>query len=381
MELKKQIIRVTGKPPYCNTGVQRTRFFMDAFITLDTFYLHVKYPYRDVFDRWFSPVANLDYRILKQGQLVDDFVVRNGSSGYKVSVWDHDARAYLSEQVDEKCGEGKGMGVWIQLGPKFLIEHSDNLHQAVKEFAYSIGILKDYPISISRIDIAIDLLNVSMADQNVNTWSQNWVGRSKLSGVFYNSRTGILETLYIGSRKSPVFLRLYDKVAQSIAEGDIEYWKDVWKGFEGAVTRVEWEIKPKDGNFSGDLKDFSLFNGFSIRELLNYLMDWGRLCEPDPDDTNRRRWKDSEFWSSLRSIVELWADGITWPTSRFGKEFHGLSEAYIKFVSGTISGAMARFNEDNPTISELLTGLDSKGETWEKIKRKAESKASVIRKL
>ena len=75
---------------------------------------------------------------------------------------------------------------------------------------------------------------------------------------------------------------------------------DVWGNFQGPVTRIEWEVKPNDGNFSDDLKDLSLFNGFSIRELMNYLIDWGRLCDPNPNDSNRRRWNDSQFWADLK---------------------------------------------------------------------------------
>ena len=33
----------------------------------------------------------------------------------------HDARVFLTDDVDEKRGDGNGMGIWVQLGPKFLI--------------------------------------------------------------------------------------------------------------------------------------------------------------------------------------------------------------------------------------------------------------------
>lgn len=354
---------------------------MNGFVTIDTLYLHIKYPYRDVFDYWYEPVKNLDTRILKTGVVHDDLVIKNGSCGYKVSVWKHDARIYLTDQVDEKCGEGKGMGAWLQLGPKFMIEHMDNIHEAVKEFLDGVGILGNYPISITRLDLAVDMLGVSIQDQNINDWSDNWVGRSKLSGIFKNSRTGNLETFYIGSRKSPVFLRVYDKVAQSFNDGDYFYWQDVWEGYQGPVTRVEWEIKPKVGNFSEDLKDFSKFNGFSVRELLNYLLDWGRLCEPNPNDSNNRRWKDAPFWAHLRSLVEAWRKDIDWPTSRLGKEFHGISEEYVKFVSGTLSGAMSRFDPMDPSFVNLFEKLDEFGEPINKITKRAQEKAEIIKRI
>ena len=273
------------------------------------------------------------------------------------------------------------MGAWIQLGPKFLLHHQTDLQGAVKRFLLSIGIIREYPLSITRLDIAVDLIGVSMRDQNINKWSEDWVGRSKLSAIYRNSRTGSLETINIGSRNSPVFLRIYDKVAQAIAEGDFLYWFDIWKVNDKPVTRVEWEIKPKKGNFPNDLVDFSLFNGFSVRELLNYLMDWGRLCDPIPTDSNNRRWPDSKFWSDLRGFIEIWRENINWPTSRYGKDFHGISPGYLKFVSGTLSGAMARLSENDPTMLSMFEELQRRGESLESIHRKAKMKAAVYKRL
>ena len=355
--------------------------FMEGFITIDTLYLHMKYPKRDIFDKYFRYVEGVDTRILKEGCVKGDFVIRNGSSGYKLSIWQHDARVFLTDQVDEKCGEGMGMGTWIQLGPKFLLENINDLQAAVFDFLLELGIEDYFPINLTRIDIALDCLGVAMIDQNLEFWKNGWVGRSKVSKVYYNSRTGLLESLYIGSRKSPILLRVYDKVAQSITEGDYQYWLDVWKNFEGPVTRIEWEVKTKDGNFSNRLINFEKFDSSAIRELMNYLLDWGRLCTPGQSDSNRNRWEDSPLWSETRQFVAKWSKGIFWPISRYGKEYHGVSDAYMKFLSGAISGGIAKTNPNNPNIKGLFEGLDEFGETLEKIHRVAEMKARRIKRL
>lgn len=354
---------------------------MNGFVTIDTLYLHVKYPKGDIFDNYYRYVSDVDTRILREGCVVGDFVVKTGSSGYKISVWQHDARVFLTDQVDDKCGEGMGMGIWIQLGPKFLLENINCLQASVGDFLSALGIKDIYPISITRIDIAIDCLGLAMVDQDVDFWKNGWVGRSKLSKVFYNSRTGRLESLYIGSRKSPILLRVYDKIAQSVADGDYQYWNDVWKDFDGPVTRIEWEVKTKDGNFSDDLKNFKDFNGFSIRELMNYLLDWGRLCTPNPSDSNRNRWEDSPLWVELRELVAKWANGVDWPTSRYGKEFHGISMAYLKFLGGTFSGGMAKLTPNEPSIIGLIDGLESYGIPLEKLRQIAVRKAELIKRL
>jgi hypothetical protein len=356
-------------------------FVMNGLVHIDSLYLVVKYPYMDVFKYWYRHAERAEYRILKKGIQHGDFIVKGGASCYKVSVWQHDARAFFTDQVDETLGENKGSGIWVQLGPKFLIHNINNLHEAVKEFLKSLGIRGDHPIKINRLDIAMDLFGVSMQEQDLSFWQKAWVGRSKVSGFILNSRTGQLETIYIGSRNSAIFLRVYDKLAQAIKEGEILYWLDIWKDNEGTVTRIEWVIKPDEGKFSDNLKDFSLFDDRAIRETLNYLIDWGRLCIPNPVDCNNRRWQDAPLWKQARTLVVEFSKGVDWPCSRYGKEFHGISDDYVKFLSGTVSGGMARFGLDKPSMRMLIEGLENNGHSLEAIQRVAEKKAAIIKRL
>ena len=110
---------------------------------------------------------------------------------------------------------------------------------------FEIGVMGDWPIRIRRIDIALDLFGVEMAKQDIEMWRNGWVGRAGISSYFFNPKSGKLETINIGARTSAIYLRIYDKIAQAEAEGDIEYWRDVWNGYSGPVTRIEWEVKPK----------------------------------------------------------------------------------------------------------------------------------------
>ena len=146
------------------------------------------------------------------------------------------------------------------------------------------------------------------------------------------------------------------------------------------MTRVEWEVKPNKGGFE-EFEDFDNLCELQIVKLLNYLVEWGRACIPDLDDSNNRRWKVSEFWNRVLSAAEDWADGITWPTSRKGKEFKGISEGYLRGVAGTVSGAMARLNTEKPSLFQMLTHLEEHGLGLEKIQRDAEKKAEIISRL
>ena len=218
-----------------------------------------------------------------------------------------------------------------------------------------------------------------MQNQDITFWAKNWVGRSKVSAFFNNSKTGALETINIGKRTSSVFLRIYDKLAQAIKEGDVIYWLDIWGVTPKAVTRVEWQVRPVEGGFT--IQDFQILNGAHVQELLNYLITWGRLCEPDTDNLNRSRWKDAEFWKILREIVDGWLKEIYWPASRLGKEFKAISDAYIRSLCGVMTSGMARLSVDLPSLYGMLDGLEKYGVRMEDINQKAIYKAKVFSKL
>ncbi len=355
---------------------------MKYVVSVDTLYLNVKYPRRDVFERWSMVIEGCDSRRLKKGVVEGDFVVRGGSTGYKTSVWSHDIRAFLTDEVDELRGEGLGMGIWVQIGPKFILDHppGNELGEAVKKFLSEIGVKGEWPIRITRIDVALDLFGVEMANQDIEMWRQGWVGRAGVSRIHFNPNSGKLETINIGSRRSAVYLRIYDKVAQAEADGDILYWRDVWNGYSGPVTRIEWEVKPNKGGFE-EFKDFDKFRQLQIVKLLNYLVEWGRLSIPNPNDSNNRRWEVSDFWKIVVSAAEDWANGIPWPTSRLGKEFKGISEGYLRCVAGNVSGAMARLDPENPNLFGMLTIMEDYGLGLPKIQKDADAKAEIIKRL
>ncbi len=355
---------------------------MKYAVSVDTLYLNVKYPRKDVFERWVRVIQGCDSRELKNGVPERDFVVRGGSAGYKVSVWSHDIRAFLTEEVDELRGEGLGMGIWIQIGPKFLLDHPPGKEhrEAVREFLFALGVKGDWTTRITRIDIALDLFGVELANQDIEMWRNGWVGRAGVSSSFFNSESGQLETINIGSRRSAIYLRIYDKVAQAKAEGDIFYWRDVWNGYLGPVTRIEWEVKPKRGGFE-ELEDFDKLCESQIVKLLNYLVEWGRLSIPNPNDSNNRRWEVSDFWKSVLAAAEDWADGITLSTSRMGKEFKGITDGYLRGLAGTLSGAMARFTPENPNLFNMLSNMDDYGFGLGKIQKDAEAKAEIIKRV
>ena len=111
--------------------VSRGAVLQNGFLGLDSLYVVLEYPAADVFQFWRSFIGDLDNARLHGGIVVDDFVVRRGANGYKLSVWDGDARLFLTDRVESLLAgtdaEGQGMGVMLQLGPKWLRENGDIL--------------------------------------------------------------------------------------------------------------------------------------------------------------------------------------------------------------------------------------------------------------
>jgi hypothetical protein len=78
------------------------------------------------------------------------------------------------------------------------------------------------------------------------------------------------------------------------------------------------------------------------------------------------------------SAIIDWPKDTSWPMSRKGKEFKGISEEYIRSVAGTLSGGMARLNPEYPTLFSMLSKLEDFGSGIEEIQKEAENKADVF---
>jgi hypothetical protein len=163
-----------------------------------------------------------------------------------------------------------------------LVDHNSDLQDSVDDLLLSVGACASNPIKIKQIGLSMDILGFPLKSLNQFDFTLGWVGRSNMSNLEFNSENNDLETVLIGSlgrslkEQSPVILRRFDKVAHIAKSGDMFYWLDIWKDFNGPVTCLEWQVKPFDGNFADGLKQFDLFSDFEIIKLLVYLLKWGR---------------------------------------------------------------------------------------------------------
>ncbi|MDK3160764.1 hypothetical protein QPK87_30025 [Kamptonema cortianum] len=368
-----------------------------GYLGPDSLYLVLEYPHRDVFDFWSGLIPDLYDRRLHVGIPADDYVIRKGSLGYKLSVWDGDARIYITDRVEAALADtsaaGQGMGVMLQLGPRWLVRFGDALSPErlrLNVFAqlalFGIRNADQYPARINRLDIALDVVGLALNTFSIDEWRRGWVGYASQKMFHDSSLTGQLEGFSIGSSSGAVRFKVYDKAAQSIKIHESRFWRSVWNVADDDpvdVARFEWSIKPFQGHFTNlrYLADFT-FEGFL--DLLNYAsIKWGRLCVPSPDDSNQTRWPMAPLWLHIRQMIDEWSlnyDGIARRDYDLRPD---LNDSYLKTVTGWVGGLMARLGienkDDRPaSIFDALTHLESSGFT---ILERAQQKWAVLSRL
>ena len=162
-------------------------------------------------------------------------------------------------------------------------------------------------VRFSRIDLALDeyegLVNFNDIIGKIDRGEH--VGRCRSFKVIagrdsYGEHTGT--TIYMGSNKSDVMLRVYEKNYERQQKG-YEVDADIWNRWE-LVLKHE-----KANDFVAELLD----NGYSFGGFLKgVLADLIRFVEPS-NDSNKRRWEHSSWWVDFLEGVE--------PIQLRGKEY------------------------------------------------------------
>ena len=384
-------------PGYVTQGLK----LQTGFLGVDSLYLVLEYPSVDVYENWLQAIGSLDNSELFKGIVVDDFVVRRGLLGYKLSVWDGDARLLLTDRVDEAIQgtplEGQGLGMMLQLGPKWLRVYGDVLSpDRFREYIYAqlviFGVPEpiEYPCRINRLDIALDVIGLEVASLSVDEWNEQWVGYAAPNSTFYSSRTRMLETINIGKSSAGLRFKVYDKQVESIKNGTSDFWRSVWKLNENddltPVARFEWSFKCYQAKYvdMSYLTDFT-FEGFM--RLLNYAtVKWGSLRVPQADQKNKKRWPLAPLWEEVRRLIDDWTFNFKEYAWREYDYQPDLKPSYLRSAVGWISGLMARVGLENGTVNgadlqEVFDLLESEGFSHDDISGKAANKWQVLFRL
>lgn len=385
-------------PPQAPRPVSRGAKLQSLFIGIDSLYLVIEYPHDDVFNIW-SEIINhdLDYIRLKRNVLYEDYVIRGGANGYKLSVWDVDARLYMTNEVNDNLvgtsREDHGMGLMLQLGPKWLrthenLENIDQFRLAIFAQLSFFGVRQPhkFPIRLNRIDIALDIANLTGVNTPNGSWINDWVGYATKQNL--HVRNGKFEGLSVGTSSGAVRFKIYDKVSEASKTGDLSFWLSVWdypQNIEN-VFRFEWTIKAYQAGFNG-MKYLHDLTTEGLYSVLNYAsLKWGRLCIPEEEDANRSRWELHPVWEAVQEFIMDWNGQFIGCLSREYEMKPDLGESYIKSLVGWLSGFQARLAIEQETgepasMYDVLTYLSEVGYSISDIKDLSSTKLALLQRL
>lgn len=186
-------------------------------------------------------------------------------------------------------------------------------------------------VSFSRIDLALDEFEglISFDDVIGKIERGEHVGRCRAFKVIAGrdsdgNHTGT--TIYMGSNKSDVMLRVYEKNYERQQKG-YEVNAEIWNRWE-LVLRHE-----KANSFVLEL----LGNGYNFGELFKgVLSDLIRFVEPS-NDSNKRRWAVSPWWAEFLEAVE--------PIKLQGREYQPTLAKTLNWVEASTLTAIKGLSE------------------------------------
>jgi hypothetical protein len=400
--------RAEGAKPVINNDTDNPRTvsrglkLQNVFLGVDSLYLVIEYPHADIYEYWAAAVTSLADARLYQGVPHGNMLVRRGALGYKLSVWSGDSRLFITDRVNDKLIDsyeaGQGMGLMLQLGTKWLQTHADftsydalaaPIFALLREFKLEKP--ENYPLRINRLDVALDVAGLAVADFSVDEWREGWVGRASGKHFYDDNKTGKLSGLAIGSSEGAVRFKVYDKFLEASKTHDLYFWLSVWleNGLDyasldgAAVARFEWSFKPHEAKFV-NMRYLSDYTFDKLKELLNYVtLSWGRLCLPE-NDSNQSRRQAHPLWVKIRRMmIEEWnIDHV----GRAKRDYHtapDLNAAYMNSVTGWLGGLMARLGLANGynRPADLVEALRLAERESKPIVQKAIEKWEVLSRL
>ena len=147
----------------------------------------------------------------------------------------------------------------------------------------------------SRVDWAIDdrsgllTLDAIKASREAGGLVSRWQSFDLVENYKTSGGPCLGWTVYMGSRSSEAFCRIYDKAGEQRRKG---------RNVEGSWVRLELETK---GKFADRLAREYLAKGSGA--ILGQITRRVRFCEPGKD-SNKRRWKACAWWLSFVGSVK-----------------------------------------------------------------------------
>lgn len=270
--------RIDVLPPYSNRGVENT---LQSGLRACVDWLQVT----------FKNVQNLQQIIDILGLDMEDFTeFENGKYGYHSHIRFGHIAIYYSSDLEHFHLEisGQGCREYEQFG--------------THDWVTLLGLILMLDVNITRFDIAIDDFKGYFTFPQLIKKIKKGHVRSRFrkariqESVELNDGSTAGTTIYFGSPKSEIQVRIYDKLQERLSAGKtLEDGVEVW-------NRTEIQLRDKRALTAA----FELVeNIYSVGPLVQgILRNYVLFCNPKGEDTNKSRWDISKFWLKFLDNVE-----------------------------------------------------------------------------
>lgn len=211
----------------------------------------------------------------------------HGSNGYEWLLYNHEFALMVGNWIKPISRPSVMMSIrsetlW-RLGVKKSI-------QMILDYLVSAG-GKISTIKLSRVDLCVDVI---MPEACWSLEILNYsVSRCNKIAAYMGNKIEKLQTIEIGTRKSPIMARLYDKPLEIIEKSNKEWMYDVWKLEQvpdgSKIIRIEFQLRRevlKQLNLNSHIDLFKYYGNawaYCTKEWLNF------KDNPGKHQTNQRR--------------------------------------------------------------------------------------------
>lgn len=244
------------------------------------------------------------------------------------------------------------------------------------------------PLRSSRVDVCLDLKDSLMPSvSEYAAFVRSFVRKSRVARNISNAEN--VETIYLGSAKAAVKLRIYNKSLEMVKHGKTYYegfWSQSGYAVGDLVTRYEWQLG------SGFLREWKGADGSRIQTLddlrrmlpaiFQYLTHtWVRHTVPsETDKDHSERWPTSDLWQTVQAAT--WSLSIeALPATRQGErkvQLDKLKAQLFGVLKSVLALIPSGYEYDH---SEIMNGLYRMMVDYEKDKQEPFQLAVWRRKM
>ncbi|MCU5437051.1 replication initiation factor domain-containing protein [Bacillus mobilis] len=227
--------------------------------------------------------------------------------------------------------------------------------QGLLEWHELFDVFADLGGTFTRLDIAIDDFEGHFTIKSVlrkikaGELISKFKSAERREGIDIGTGATIGETIYYGSPRSRIFVRMYDKLAQQkskgIDVGDITAW-----------VRTEIESKDERAQAIAEIVRRNAHGGETVGQTVAGILKYYMRFTVKGKDSNKRRWKTAPFWDKFLGEIEPLRLAKELPERTIKR----MEDWLGKQVAPSLAVLMRAYDGDISKITDLIDNGDTR---------------------